>query len=1279
MPPVLQDGVRLSAGGPVGQFPDPRFRIRSKNSSPDDSYQPLVTGPLGANVSDDSCDTGPTMVGDPLGRSTSLDPMGPREMLSLGDGIPPASMGPVGRPWTTGQLEIQTGEPDYERSTQTRSESESDAESLHSVIRTEEEVYTGRVNTSVGTGRTEPSEVLVLSDSVMFSPGAQIYRTEGGSKSATVKPDPTIRTGGEGRTDDVNIDTIIGQSESSVVSPSSDSGVHSLDEQWECMSTVSGNSDSIQSIKTVYGGVVSPADSPPVLLRNTNTRGVVFSHRGTYGKHDSMSYLSTNGHNSDIADMSDFSDEEDEPREEVGPYEDVQPNIRTDWVGEDTIHSCEHSVLLATPTEVTHNVMDLHNEDYWTNFRLLAKQAFKLDDVKLAASSYPDAVKELVFRSRLTIMDIHGRADVRFEELHESDGDDDSDLSDYYCRHKSEDSRDWQYNKSAIMDGRARYAADKLVENADNAEGLDLTLGMEIEDKIDVCSEPDARAKFELSPTKPVVALDNIGVNCVANGDVTVIRGNIDGDSDTHEDEFIKVSMISVDEIRRGTSEHIHDSLWKRDCVIPECVTQSTLVAYGDSALCNKDSLQIMMKYCFGLCGLTNQFRSTDFEWCVECVNRLIWGFLVSSVVSIVLRNRSVGTDVFSKGSDVFVSIWGLLDGLVILCDAMRECLWRLKDIKDTLNNVMLGNRAKMISHDIPWGEDNGQVRATRALLDISPIRVRGRFGCLCRPVQGADWLDVRPVDGGPVGTDVWIKYIGDSFSRYQSSDAAPLTEVQDIYIILHINTECFAGLYSTRIVSFAVRITRSLEEVIRCGGVLSLCQTMDGAALADDRSGITFTADLCVPWDAPEAVVDMNSPDLISLGPFPDKVGLVGRRKEAAMSRIMKGRDCRSVRFVVPDVRLVDRGFHDVTVVDMEDDREPTIVLQDMTRLRELWPVEVFDHMKSRQQDLELMRKSAKSNYQQVRPMPCRFCGKVIRVDMYRHVARLHLDLVQLWRCPIAWCTTWKGSPQDCLEHVRSGHDAPWVEKTASIERYAPPWTVSRQLWIDSLRIEHSGISTDMLLFSEVGMPLTQHYRVYKGGLPHAVFRTDYLPRLRALLPSPGGTDDPSGNGYGSTPTSVRRQRRMSRPTRLFPDSAADVPILMEQHPAEMVGKTVIDCRPSILPVSIPFSGLSPETISGARDCVSYQQLEESGQSIMNMDTNEISINRIVGFAWNDGGTDVEDELPSPVLSPVRIASPSITPAGSEDPFGGGENFGRRMRVLMGVFCSCYGSPVSR
>ena len=188
--------------------------------------------------------------------------------------------------------------------------------------------------------------------------------------------------------------------------------------------------------------------------------------------------------------------------------------------------------------------------------------------------------------------------------------------------------------------------------------------------------------------------------------------------------------------------------------------------------------------------------------------------------------------------------------------------------------------------------------------------------------------------------------------------------------------------------------------------------------------------------------------------------------------------------------------------------------------------------------------------------------------------------------------------------------------------------------------------------------MPLTQHYHMYKGGLPHAVFRTDYISCLRSLLPSPGGTDTPPENGCGVTPKSVRCPHRLSQPKRLFPEMVVNVPILTEQNPAEMIGETVIDCQPSLLPVSIPLSGLSPETISEARNCVSYQASEETGQSIMNMDTSEISINRIVGFAWDEGGTDVEDELPTPASSPDQIVVPAIPPAGTADPFGRGESF---------------------
>ena len=42
-----------------------------------------------------------------------------------------------------------------------------------------------------------------------------------------------------------------------------------------------------------------------------------------------------------------------------------------------------------------------------------------------------------------------------------------------------------------------------------------------------------------------------------------------------------------------------------------------------------------------------------------------------------------------------------------------------------------------------------------------------------------------------------------------------------------------------------------------------------------------------------------------------------------------------------------------------------------------------------------------------------------------------------------------------------------------------------------------------------------------------------------------------------------------------------------------------------------------------------SLKSSQETGQSIIDMDTSEITINRIVGFQWDNPGTDVEDEMP--------------------------------------------------
>ena len=196
---------------------------------------------------------------------------------------------------------------------------------------------------------------------------------------------------------------------------------------------------------------------------------------------------------------------------------------------------------------------------------------------------------------------------------------------------------------------------------------------------------------------------------------------------------------------------------------------------------------------------------------------------------------------------------------------------------------------------------------------------------------------------------------------------------------------------------------------------------------------------------------------------------------------------------------------------------------------------------------------------------------------------------------------------------------------------------------------MEHSGISTDILLFSEVGLSLTQHYRVYRGGLPHAVFHTDYIDRLRSLLRSSGQSGSPPETGRASTPKSVRRLHRSSQPKRLLSEAVDNEPCLTVQNPVDVVGETVFDCRPSVLPVSIPLLGLGPGMMAEARPSKDLRPLEETGKFIIDMDTNEITINRIIGFEWDEAGTDLEDEGPTAVASPVEVVT---------DPFGRGDNF---------------------
>ena len=107
-----------------------------------------------------------------------------------------------------------------------------------------------------------------------------------------------------------------------------------------------------------------------------------------------------------------------------------------------------------------------------------------------------------------------------------------------------------------------------------------------------------------------------------------------------------------------------------------------------------------------------------------------------------------------------------------------------------------------------------------------------------------------------------------------------------------------------------------------------------------------------------------------------------------------------------------------------MGDLPESEVSISELSDRTRKWPPAVIAHMRWRQPALEEMQQAAKLQYRKKQPAQCDFCNTTIRCNM--HVARCHFDLAQLWRCPVAWYTMWKGAQQDLLHHVRGAHRVP-------------------------------------------------------------------------------------------------------------------------------------------------------------------------------------------------------------------------------------------------------------
>ena len=197
-----------------------------------------------------------------------------------------------------------------------------------------------------------------------------------------------------------------------------------------------------------------------------------------------------------------------------------------------------------------------------------------------------------------------------------------------------------------------------------------------------------------------------------------------------------------------------------------------------------------------------------------------------------------------------------------------------------------------------------------------------------------ADWPRVLgAVDKPPGG--VWIDFIRQALEESQSIVAMPVSGS----LVSPTLFSCRDAICTTR--SSIYWIVCGTDWVLPAGYQVLLPEyvegwTMDadGFSIVDNRAGVTFGVELYVPWDAPEMAVDLSSGCAAPLRNVPDVFGMVGRRDSVTESRVLQGRDARSIRVLIPDCRGLDQNFHDVTVVDMGDLPESHVSMPELSEL---------------------------------------------------------------------------------------------------------------------------------------------------------------------------------------------------------------------------------------------------------------------------------------------------------------------------------------------------------
>ena len=102
--------------------------------------------------------------------------------------------------------------------------------------------------------------------------------------------------------------------------------------------------------------------------------------------------------------------------------------------------------------------------------------------------------------------------------------------------------------------------------------------------------------------------------------------------------------------------------------------------------------------------------------------------------------------------------------------------------------------------------------------------------------------------------------------------------------------------------------------------------------------------------------------------------------------------------------------------------------------------PSSLFADMNKCQVGMESLCQECKREFDSEFGGTCPHCGIHVMANLSRHIIDFHLELGQLWRCPVEWCLVWKGTAQECMDHLPVRHQTDTSVKIKTLDQYFPP-----------------------------------------------------------------------------------------------------------------------------------------------------------------------------------------------------------------------------------------------